>query len=263
MAGADGSIQDANAAALGLLGMKTVDNSNFELLVRSDQVTFLDCIQDAINQGRASLQQEVLLKGTSHRKILVDVLPVRPFNGKDDSGVVIVGRNSTHDGAGEEYLRMKMETDARAAAEALESHLRGMDTAKRAQAMKMLRNIMAAWLRGSVRGYLFSWHTKWQNFRDGSGAGFRAQKGAVMLLQKIMDSWLAGSLRGFYFTWRTKFQRDKAMRDLEGLGDELRGKVTAALSSVAFAMLLTPRTMNRPPSSLKGRRGSRNCSLRN
>jgi len=205
--------------------MKIAENPNFEQLLRSDQDKFLDCIQNATNRGTASLQQEVLLKGGSHRKILVDVLPVRRFDGRDEPGVVIVGRNSTHDGADSEYLRTKMEADARAAAEALEAHLRGMDADKRLQAMKMLNNIMAAWLRGSIRGYLLNWCTKWKNVRDKSDAGLLAQKGAVMLLQKIMDSWLAGSLRGFYFNWRTKFQREKAMLELEGLGNSLRGQV--------------------------------------
>ena len=109
-----------------------------------------------------------MLKGGSHRKILVDVLPVRRFDGGDEAGVVIVGRNSTHDGADSEYLRTKMEADARAAAEALEAHL---SVHQRLQAMEKLNNIMAAWLCGSIRGYLLNWGTKWKNVRYKSDAG--------------------------------------------------------------------------------------------
>jgi len=61
-----------------------------------------------------------------------------------------------------------MEADARAAAEALEAHL---SVHQRLQAMEKLNNIMAAWLCGSIRGYLLNWGTKWKNVRYKSDAG--------------------------------------------------------------------------------------------
>jgi len=79
----------------------------------------------------------------------------------------------------------------------------------KARGMKMLLNIMAAWMFGSMRGCFFVYKS---NFIEETRL-LGDQKKAMKMLTRIMSEWMAGTVRGFYFSMKVKWQQDCEEKD--------------------------------------------------
>jgi len=108
---------------------------------------------------------------------------------------------------------------------AWDAKMKAMSDADKQRALRMLERIMAAWLQGSVRGYVFNWHMNWQSWKEADSAKGAGMEGGLRLLQKIMAAWLAGSLRGMVLNWRLNFREAKEEAERQALVQGLNEKL--------------------------------------
>jgi len=261
----DGRVDDCNATACELMGVKDKSKLIGVMLSSSVVVKHKERVRKAINGASRGRQTDdfsvsmLTIKGEECVEVAVSASTTPRRDGSDVTGSLVMTReiDGTPGDPNDDLLReveiLRLEVSRLKAM--YEPHGAGtvpsMDRRGRGL-LQALGRVMAAWMRGTLRGCVFNLRlnaveasVKLEAVAIGMSAGERRLV-ACRIMSRVMMDWMGATLRACYFTMKNAhrkhlnatIRKDKGLQVLvkgRVLVDWLRGTIRGAFFAMKFS----------------------------